>query len=147
MRGDFYMGLAIGRNLDLHGGIEVMRSDDVWELPIDADKLRREGLPPGRDEKALLNRHLQIWGGLYAEISTHPEKITDAPHELNRDFGEEQVIRKPSYDLTELTIPPGFDTLAYQLGKHDVCNDLIDAFLGLLIHKAETGQCGWAYSR
>lgn len=140
LRGDFYMGLATGRNLDLFGGLEWLTDSagEEWVMPIDGGALRRDGLPPGDLERAYLNGHLEIWNSVFAEISNDPSLLRGSGEYIDQNFGEETIPNDLNYLFVAMTLID-FGALDMSLSRSDVRRDLTDALLKVLIYRVVRG--------
>lgn len=67
MRGEAWLGVATGRNLDRFGGANAVAAGKG--LSSHTLRLRREGLPEGEKQRAMMTRILQVWTEAYGETN------------------------------------------------------------------------------
>lgn len=137
LRGEAWMGVTCGRNLDRFGGTRALAAQTNVE--VDARVLRHDGLPDGTRQRAMMTRVLQVW----TEAARETDGFRAPPMEIGRKLGEIEARWSEKKGLSRVLVMVLFPVVS-QAGKAVVAVDARRAvalgFAEALDVQARTGR-------
>ena len=142
LKGEFYMGLNICRNLDAYGGLRAFGSgdEDIFiESKVDLSNLKRDGLPHDLFGKANLTTITTYWNTVFEKLAGQDQPARDWSADSERLSNDIQQRTRAS-EMVAKVIFPVFAQADAAMSRDDANQALALAFVRCMKFNAATGR-------
>ncbi|MCG9896021.1 MAG: hypothetical protein MH204_11165 [Fimbriimonadaceae bacterium] len=138
-RGEFYVGLALLRNLDPGNETDpraVVEKVLEPKKPLDPATLRRDGLPENKLLRVFLSRHLELWN---EALSGDPKDRIDVINRTVKMGRDAEKKRTASFILSAILMPT-FSQAGTHFRALDTRNEKVVAGVWIMAWRARNGR-------